>query len=250
MKLCTRSLRNNTASKSIEIIVHDNGSTDGTKEWLEQNSWIKHTRSETNLGFCAVNNAIKLATGDLVWIFNSDMYALPGWDADVIRQIGDFKRNGVDRFTISCCLIEPSGNNPEFTIANFGTEPDNFREEDLLKWFLENKNKIAKPKTKQFSHPIVIPKFMLDEIGGFDEKYFPGYTSDYDLGRALYENGCNNFVMLGKARVYHFSSKGFNKLSNDVRMKNGHNIFIEKWKEGPEAFRQRIGIKSEFVMVK
>ncbi|MDO8659935.1 MAG: glycosyltransferase [Candidatus Parcubacteria bacterium] len=249
LKLCIRSLRSNTRVP-VEILVHDNGSTDGTKEWLAQNNWITSTRSETNSGFCAVNNVIRLASADYVWVFNSDMYCLPGWDSSVVRQIYEFKKNRIDRFTISCCLIEPLGNNPEFTIANFGQTIESFAETGLLNWFLKNQKDIKKKDTNQFSHPIMVPKFMLEEINGFDERYYPGYTSDYDLGRALYEKNCRNFIMLGNARIYHFSSKGFNKLASDDKLRSGHDIFFKKWKQQPEEFRQSIGIKSDFVMIK
>ena len=69
-------------SGSVSIIVVDNGSTDGSAEWLKQTSNIKHQASlkvilnDRNLGFCEGNNIgvrYALAQGyDYIMLLNSD----------------------------------------------------------------------------------------------------------------------------------------------------------------------------------
>lgn len=61
-----------------EVIVVENGSTDGTFEYLEKlktkNSKLKIIRNESNLGFArGVNQGVKAATGDVVILLNSDV---------------------------------------------------------------------------------------------------------------------------------------------------------------------------------
>jgi cellulose synthase/poly-beta-1,6-N-acetylglucosamine synthase-like glycosyltransferase len=75
LKIVIPSLKKNTRMP-YEIIVHDNGSTDGTESWLADNG-ISYTKSGTNKGFCGVNEALRKAKYKNCIIFNSDMYSLP-----------------------------------------------------------------------------------------------------------------------------------------------------------------------------
>jgi len=242
LKILIPSIKKNTKIPH-EIIVHDNGSTDGSEEWLKKNN-VKFTKSDKNLGFCGVNNALRLAKYPYCMIVNSDMYMLPSWDFAVLNQITTFKKLKIDRFTISCNLIESSGNNPEFSIFNAGTDAASFNEKKLLDWFSNAQPK--KANTKQWSHPILIPKFMLEEINYLDESYFPGWNVDNDLPKALYEKGCKNFCLLGNSRVYHFISKTFNKLPAEIKNKDGQDIFLKKWNMTTDEFRNSMNIKSPY----
>ena len=65
------------SSASIELIVSDNRSADGSIETLEQksaaNSRLRILRNATNLGFGAgCNRAAAVATGDVLLILNPD----------------------------------------------------------------------------------------------------------------------------------------------------------------------------------
>ncbi len=75
LKLFVSSLKKNTRIPT-ELIVVDNGSDDGTSEWLQENK-IYHFRNETNKGFCAVNDAIKASKYPYCFIANADMFLLP-----------------------------------------------------------------------------------------------------------------------------------------------------------------------------
>lgn len=242
LKILISSIKKNTKIPH-QIIVHDNGSTDGTSKWCSENGINNLSYSSENLGFCAVNKAINKARYDYCLIANSDMYFLSGWDLAILNQINQFKRQKIERFTISCNLIESSGYNPEFDIFDAGTDAVSFNEQKLLNWY--SSVKPQKPTDRQFSHPILIPKFMLDEIGGFDEKYFPGWSSDMDLPMALYKKGCRDFIRLGNSRVYHFISKTFSQLPTEIKSRHGQDIFYNKWGMTVDEFRKRIGVNSQ-----
>ena len=49
--ICLDSIREYTDAKSYEIIVVDNNSTDGTREWLKKQTDIKLILNDENLGF-------------------------------------------------------------------------------------------------------------------------------------------------------------------------------------------------------
>jgi glycosyltransferase involved in cell wall biosynthesis len=116
-------------------VVHDNASEDGTLKWLEENG-IKHSYSAQNEGTSGVNHAVAQAKYDLIIDANSDMYFLPGWDLPILKQVQKFKQQKIDKFSISSCLVEPIGANPEYTILYHGHNPETF--DDGLKSSLAN----------------------------------------------------------------------------------------------------------------
>lgn len=248
LKILYASIKRNTKIQ-YEFIVHDNGSNDGSEEWLNKNN-VKYTRSETNLGFSAVNNALKLAKYDYLLTANSDMYFCPGWDIEIIKQLNKFKADNVKRFTVSACLIEPVGNNPEFSIFYAGHDTQTFKEDQLLEFYLKNKANIKKENTVQWSHPILVPKFMMEEVGYWDESYFPGWNVDNDLPLALYKKGCRNFIMLGSCRVFHFVSATFKKLPTEVKNRSGQDVFLKKWNITTDEMRKRLFVAQPYQALK
>lgn len=243
LKLLYKSLKRNTKIP-YELIIHDNGSEDGTYEWLIQNN-IKCSRSETNEGVAAVNYSVNQAKYSYITDANSDMYFLPGWDTEILKQIKKFESKNVKKFTISSCLIEPAGGNPEYSMAYFGHNPESFMEEALLRDFLERSSTYyAKPDTTQYSHPITMPKALWDEFGGVDTRYQYGIATDHDIPASAYKAGCRDFIMLGKSRVYHFISQTVRKLP--VNRSDGQKTFLEKWGISVDEFRKRLGVALPF----
>lgn len=78
LKRCIDSIFTYT-STPFEIIVIDNGSSDGTKEFVEAESKkrknIKYQRSQVNLGYQkAINLGVSLAKGEHILLFNDDAW--------------------------------------------------------------------------------------------------------------------------------------------------------------------------------
>jgi GT2 family glycosyltransferase len=76
---CLNSLRDPGMSLSTEIIVVDNGSTDGTPEAIhELFPTVKVIENGSNLGFAKANNVgVKLAKGKYICLINSDVVVPP-----------------------------------------------------------------------------------------------------------------------------------------------------------------------------
>jgi GT2 family glycosyltransferase len=87
---CVGSLLGQTSNSSLEVIVVDNASVDGSIQALGQRyPDVKHIRNSENLGFSRANNqGLRLAKGRYLCLVNSDVKALPGV-LDRLRQYCD-----------------------------------------------------------------------------------------------------------------------------------------------------------------
>ena len=78
--MCLDSL-NKIRFDSHEVIVVDNGSTDGSREMIETNyPWVKLVRLPKNLGFAAAcNKGYKFSQGKYIVLLNNDIEVDPEW---------------------------------------------------------------------------------------------------------------------------------------------------------------------------
>lgn len=80
LALCLESLVNAPPRRSMEVLVVDNASTDGSVEMIETTfPWVKLIKSDENLGFAKGNNvAIRQCQGRYIALVNPDVIVLPG----------------------------------------------------------------------------------------------------------------------------------------------------------------------------
>lgn len=69
------------AGPAVEVVVADDGSTDGTAGWLAAHyPWVRLVRLEANAGFVAAANAgLAAARGEFVQLLNNDTEVCAGW---------------------------------------------------------------------------------------------------------------------------------------------------------------------------
>ena len=84
---CIDSVRRQDANLSIEIIVHDDASTDGSAAFIRSHyPDIQIIESAENVGFCIANNRmVQAARGEFVLLLNNDAELFP----DAIRSLHD-----------------------------------------------------------------------------------------------------------------------------------------------------------------
>lgn len=162
----------------LEIVVVDNGSTDGSVEFLNEfRSSITCIFNDKNLGFCAANNqGIRAASGELIGLLNNDAVADPRWahelaqpfsDPDVGMAASKILVHGSDPPRIDKVghLIYPDGQN-----RGRGTG-------EIDRGQYDRPEDAAWPD----GCAAMYRRSMLDEIGLLDEDFF-AYADDAELG--------------------------------------------------------------------
>ena len=177
LRACLRSLAAQTAAADVEVIVVDNGSSDGSAAVaLECLPSAQVIENKENLGFCAANNqGIRVARGEFVALLNNDAEADAGWLHALLSAFEEPRIGMVAskvlvhedpaRIDKVGHLIYPDGQNRGRGAGEVDRGQYDRRE----------------PALWPDGCAAMYRKAMLDEIGGFDEDFF-AYGDDAELG--------------------------------------------------------------------
>ena len=213
LKWSYESIRKNLGYRH-EICMADDFSNDGTWEWMkeiskkDQNVKIHRNEGPTRLGHTILYDTLinDYATNDIVMIYHADMYALPGLDDEILKHI----KPGV---VVSATRIEPPlhPDGVEKLLIDFGIEPEEFKEDELLSWhgtFPEmNHSKLGKETTEGIFAPWAIYKKDFQSIGGHDDLYAPQSKEDSDIFNRFVLNGYKT-IQTWRGFVYHMTCRG------------------------------------------
>ena len=213
LKWSYESIRKNLGYRH-EICMADDFSNDGTWEWMkeiskkDQNVKIHRNNGPTRLGHTILYDTLinDYATNDIVMIYHADMYALPGLDDEILKHI----KPGV---VVSATRIEPPlhPDGPEKLLIDFGIEPEEFKEDELLSWhgtFPEmNHSKLGKETTEGIFAPWAIYRKDFQSIGGHDDLYAPQSKEDSDIFNRFVLNGYKT-IQTWRGFVYHMTCRG------------------------------------------
>lgn len=212
LRACLRSLfaRRDEGEVSLEVIVADNGSTDGSNEMIrEEFPEVLIVDSGGNVGYGRGNNlAAAHAKGRYLCIFNSDAEAEPG----ALRTMRDYLDENQSPGMVGPQLIYPDGSDQ----PSYGIDPrlsDIFWEQTFLRNVLPRKRAvvaapISLPETAQPCQVnqvcgacFFVRREAWDSIHGFDPAYFM-YFEDVDFCIHLRRSGWP-VVFLPAAKIKH-----------------------------------------------
>jgi len=225
-----------------DILVVDNGSTDGTAEMLPQEfPQIRLIRSEINLGFArAANLAAKKSTGEFLLLLNSDARLA----ADSLALARQWLQANPSCAVAGAQLLNADGSRQN-SIANFPTLATELLNKSLLRRLWPKK---FPGKEQAFDAPVevetVIGAFMLirksawDALGGLDERFF-FFLEETDFCRQV---RAENFqvVHLPQVRVFHGQGQTAKQVSVGVR--------IEYWRSRYAYFAKNFGAATRLVL--
>lgn len=183
-----------------EVIVSDNGSTDGTTEWLKR-EWpgLVTVESGPALSFSeAVNAGVGRARYSLVCLLNNDMELRKGFFKPLLRAFEDVP----DLFCATAQIFFPEGKRREETgkaVFRAGAGPFDFPvwcetpvEGEDQSYVLYGSGGCSLFDTRKFR-----------QLGGLDEAYKPAYVEDLDLGYRAWMQGWPTVFAAGAQVVHH-----------------------------------------------
>lgn len=216
LKLCIESIRLFTQKGTYEIIVIENGSRDGSSEWLRKQLDIKCIFNKENKGFPkGCNQGMTIARGSEILLLNSDVIVTPRWLEQMKRAL--YSDNNVG--AVSCVT-----NN----CSNLQKIEVNYNNIDELIYFADKYN--HSDQNKWLSYYVLVGfcflmrKSVYEEIGEMDEEFTPGNYEDDDYSFRIRLAGYKLFVC-HDTYIHHFGSGSFIKKRNSDEYK----IYIEKY---------------------
>jgi GT2 family glycosyltransferase len=236
-RLCLETVLAHGGEVDFELIVVDNGSEDGTPEYLtrlsRQDARVRILLNGRNAGFAvACNQGLSLATGDHLVLLNNDTMVPPEWLARLIAHL----------------------RNPEVGLAGpvtnrIGNEAE--IETDYRTWgeFLEFAARRADEQAGNWLELRSPAMFCLGmrrqtylHLGGLDERYEVGLLEDDDYADrardAGYELRCIEDLV-----VHHFGEASFGRLVGDGEyhriLRANQRRYAEKWGKDWQPYGRR-----------
>ena len=174
-KECVESvMRHADDSISIQFVFVDNGSSDGTVDYLRTVPSSKLICNQENKGFAAGNNQGILASdGEYICLLNNDTVVTQGW---LTRLLGCLQKDP------TIAIVGPRSNNVAWSqlVYNVPYKSTPEMEAFAFQWSLQHKDKGFFPH-KLIGHCMLFHKDLIAKIGGLDERFFPGNYEDDDF---------------------------------------------------------------------
>lgn len=225
-KKCIESIRKYTDSKTYEIVVVDNCSTDGTPQWLLQQEDIIKILNTENLGFPrGCNQGLEIATGDNLLLLNNDVIVTPNWLPNLIKALYSSPKIGA---------VGPVTNH-----ASYGQKIDvdyqtdhgiipfarEYNTSDSSKW---------KKRLKLIGFCLLFKREVFEQIGYLDVRFTPGNYEDDDYCIRIIRKGYE-LLVCEDTFIHHYGSMSFGKESETLKQLYMTNYlkFKQKWKIDP-----------------
>jgi GT2 family glycosyltransferase len=190
---CLQSIYSTTHEIQFEVIISDNGSTDGSVEFIRKNyPHVRVIENGRNLRFAKANNVgIRASSGEYVLILNPDTIIHDRTLDEAVR----FADQNLEAGAIGCRVLNLDGSYQESAwpfrsirgewVAALYLRPLAY----LSNWFISDVYKGWKGETRRkvdwvSGCFILIRTNLLKHLGGFDEQFFY-YYEDMDLCRRV-----------------------------------------------------------------
>ena len=206
-----------------ELIVVDNGSTDGTVPFLRTQSDIHLIANPTNLGFSAgVNQGMAFARGKQILLLNNDVVVTTGWLRRLLEALHSDPSIGI---------VGPMTNYP---VSGPQSTPIPYSEIDEIDdfawtWSKRNAHQIVDEECL-IGFCMLISRSVAESIGPFDEQFGIGNFEDVDYSLRALKAGFRN-VIAKEVFIHHFGSQTFQNNGMDLSelFETNRQLFEFKW---------------------
>lgn len=226
-RICLASIDAHSQYGNLEVIVVDNASSDGSREFLEGWAASRGNRkaifNDTNRGFAAANNqGLEVATGEFLVLLNNDTHVTPGWVRSLVNHLKRDKTIG---------LIGPVTNN----IGNEAKIDIKYADMDEMlaksaAYTRRHAGQLYPLRTAAF-FCVMMSREVFEHVGPLDESFGRGWFEDDDYCRRVEQAG-RRIACAEDVFVHHQFSASFNKLSTIERQalfEANKNTYEAKW---------------------
>jgi GT2 family glycosyltransferase len=223
---CLESLRELTEGVEYKVIVVDNGSTDGTREYLRSLGWVELIENAENRGYVRGNNqgiAAAPAGWDVV-LLNNDMRIIQG---DWLRRLREVAHQDPAHGMVGCRLLMSDGR-----LLHAGTymPTDSFwgwqiggGEEDVGQYHR------VREVDGIVGACMYLRRDVIDAVGVLDERFF-SYYEDTDYCLRVQQAGYSVVVAGDVSLIHHENvSTRLNKVDFWGMYGTSQATFLEKW---------------------
>lgn len=211
-----------------EVILIDDGSTDGTWKWIwsiaeeHQHREVKAFRSETRVGHTILyDKGIELATNEIVGILHADMILGPNYIENMLKHLTPGK-------VVCATRIEPPLHPPgkEKIVADFGMDFNTLNIEAFEQYALNAQKEYSNQTTKGMFAPWILYKKDFEAIGGHDPLFAPFPYEDSDIFQRWILAGYE-LVQSRDAFVYHLTCRG-HRWNDQVGKNDNYFVIVEE----------------------
>ena len=220
---CINSIYEKTLGVIYEIILVDNASSDGSKEFFENDNRIKYLYSKENLGFGRANNlALKTAKGRNILFLNPDTILIN----NAVLYLSNFLDNN-DKIGACGGNLYTRDFQPNYSYEMF--YPSIIKEINRLifnlisRVFYRNNgvfNNTNKPiKVKSIcGADLMVKKNILDIVGGYNDIFFM-YAEETELCHRISRQGYM-LMSIPNAKIIHLDGGSFMKSDDELKEYN------------------------------
>ena len=218
--LCLESIKAHTRGISYQVIVVDNGSSDGTVSMLaEKYPWVTVIPNRKNLGFAAAQNkGLGMGRGRYLFSLDSDTYITEDTFTAMVRFMDQFPDAGA----AGARLLSPQGVR-QYSRRRFPPSiwPVIYRGSFLKKIipptaqvrYYEMSDVVLDSETEVdwvYGGNIIFRREAIKQAGLFDESFFI-YCEDIDISYRMQEHGWKRYFV-PEARIYHYGQQGTSQI--------------------------------------
>ena len=221
-KLCLESIQKNTEKGTYEVIVVDNGSQDGSAEWLREQKDIRCIFNKKNAGFPkGCNQGMAIAQGSELLLLNNDTIVTPGWLDNMRKALHSASHIGAVGCMTNHCSNEQAMALSYQSIDELMDVAGKFNCSDPAKWH---------PWMMLVGFCLLFKREVYMRLGGLDEAFSPGNFEDDDYCLRMRKAGYE-LLLCGDTYIHHFGSVAFTGKNDAIKEKaktERYNKLIEK----------------------
>lgn len=226
---CLKALLGLPARTHFEIIVADDSSTDATATLIGSiGGIVHHRRNSSNVGFTLnCNLAARIARGEIIVFLNNDTIPLPHWLDELVETIHSDPSIGLvgSKLLAADGALQEAGGIvwQDGSAWNFGREGDATAPEFNY----------VKDVDYLSGASIATPRWVWEDLGGFDELYAPAYCEDTDFAFRVRAHGLRVVYQPFSAVVHHEGVSHGRDVSSGIKAYQSRNnrSFFSRWKD-------------------